>query len=360
MQNQRKGAPSRSGTTEMKASSKESDLNRQRLLFVLTSLIGQKVTAKLRDNMIYEGLLHSISGDADFAITLKSARKLATEVSKSGKVLDALIILGKDFLQVSALDVPSPGSWEKAQKATSQGFRTDGEISKSKVASDADRELVPWSGGAGGGLQDEGGLEEGSGSRKHWDQFESNEQMFGVSTTFNEDLYTTKLDPNTIPKEKREEAERLAREIESGVMASECDDGKGVDGDEDEEGRFSAVQGTGAYRQKGSGQGGGSNSDSVASASAKGRGSGRGNHAPLSQIPPMPEDRDAGAKGKGLAAHSPSMMKTSMISEMKRINALNLEPAVPKLEDKTGSDWINFQQTQARSRCRSFTNLQQR
>jgi hypothetical protein len=36
-----------------------------------------------------------------------------------------------------------------------------------------------------------------------------------------------------------------------------------------------------------------------------------------------------------------SPMKTSMISEMERINALNLEPSLPKLEDKTSSGWIN-------------------
>merc|ERR1719201_2415702 len=58
-------------------------------------------------------------------------------------------------------------------------------------------------------------------------------------------------------------------------MENECDD---------EEGRFSAVQGTGAYRNKEPGQAGwGGNSAP--------RANGRGNQAPLSQIPPMPEDR---------------------------------------------------------------------
>ena len=28
-----------------------------------------------------------------------------------------------------------------------------------------------------------------------WDQFATNQQMFGVQSSFNEDLYTTKLDP---------------------------------------------------------------------------------------------------------------------------------------------------------------------
>merc|ERR1719199_1819695 len=43
-------------------------------------------------------------------------------------------------------------------------------------------------------------------------------------------------------------------------------------------------------------------------------------------------------------------MHSSMISEMKRINALNLEPAVPKIDDKTGNDWINFKASQSRNK----------
>merc|ERR1719252_255635 len=50
-----------------------------------------------------------------------------------------------------------------------------------------------------------------------------------------------------------------------------------------------------------------------------------------------------------ITAHSAhSAMRSPMISEMKRINALNLEPALPKLDDKTRSDWINFKQSQSR------------
>jgi hypothetical protein len=40
-----------------------------------------------------------------------------------------------------------------------------------------------------------------------------------------------------------------------------------------------------------------------------------------------------------------------MVSEMKRINALNLEPALPKLDDKTRADWINFKQSQTRNQA---------
>jgi len=223
-----------------------------------------------------------------------------------------MIIHFKDLLQISAVDVPSSSTLDSEPTGAARGFKTDGEISKNKGGTD--RELVAWGGGDGG----EGGLEDtqaGSGNGTSWDQFGRNEQLFGISTTFNEELYTTKLDPNSIPRAKREEAERLAKEIESGNMHSEMDASHGVDADDDEEGRFSAVKGTGAYA-------GGSSSNQE-------RPNGRETMA-LSQMPPMPEDRLASLENakRSAAGSGTLMMKTSMISEMKRINALNLEPAV--------------------------------
>lgn len=50
-------------------------------------------------------------------------------------------------------------------------------------------------------------------SRK-WDQFETNEALFGVKSTFNEELYTTKLERGPQTRELEREALRIAREIE--------------------------------------------------------------------------------------------------------------------------------------------------
>jgi small nuclear ribonucleoprotein (snRNP)-like protein len=356
---QRRGGPSRTTTSEKVSSKGQSDLNKERLIFVLTSLVGQRVTARLRDNEIYEGLFHGFSPDPDFAITLKSARKLASERNKSGKVHEALIISGKDFLQVSAADVPSAASWDNylATQSSSTGFRTDGEISQSKASTE--RELVPWTGGA---EALEGGLEDMR-HNENWDQFATNLDQFGVTTTFNEELYTTKLDPNSIPAEMREKADQLAREIMAGQMSADVE--ANIDGEDDEEGRFSAVQGTGAYGSKKQGQSGWGHSEALvagssSASSAKARGTNGRNQAPLPQIPQLSEDRqrqdDSGPQRRlGAGANSPSMMKTSMISEMKRINALNLEPAVPKLEDKAGGDWMTYQQSQSRAAQKSTT-----
>jgi PAB1-binding protein PBP1 len=34
--------------------------------------------------------------------------------------------------------------------------------------------------------------------KEEWDQFKANEDMFGVQTTYDENLYTTRLDKGTI------------------------------------------------------------------------------------------------------------------------------------------------------------------
>lgn len=47
-----------------------------------------------------------------------------------------------------------------------------------------------------------------------WDQFEANRRLFQVPSTYDENLYTKKLDTSSISKEKMAEAERIAREIE--------------------------------------------------------------------------------------------------------------------------------------------------
>lgn len=48
-----------------------------------------------------------------------------------------------------------------------------------------------------------------------WDQFETNERLYGVKSSYNEDLYTTTIDTSSpLYKERAARAERIAREIE--------------------------------------------------------------------------------------------------------------------------------------------------
>ncbi len=48
---------------------------------------------------------------------------------------------------------------------------------------------------------------------RNWDQFEANKALFGVETTFDEELYTTKLVRGPQLREREREAHRIALEI---------------------------------------------------------------------------------------------------------------------------------------------------
>jgi len=313
------------------------DVNRERLVFATTSMVGHRVTVTMRNKSVYEGLFHSCSLDGDYSITLKCARVPPQGSDKSGEVIQTLVIPGKDFLQVSASDIPPPS--QPDSDVGQKGFMTDTEISGNKAAAE-ERELVPFYAGGDQGPALEGeALDEGDNAGAgagQWDQFEQNSQMYGITSTYREDLYTTKLDPSAIPREKREEADRIAREIEGAPQNAEIDgriDAQDQDGDE--EAAFSAVS---ALNRK----------------------------VPLTEENLSQLDRDNfGIPADGFArehrtkrgmitahsAHSP--LRSPMISEMKRINALNLEPALPKLDDKTRNDWINFKQNQSRTAAKS-------
>jgi PAB1-binding protein PBP1 len=125
----------------------------------------------------------------------------------------------------------------------------------------AGRSLKPWEEDSGEGNENDHGLEltyikqldvpledmEDAGGE--WDQFVVNEERFGVKSTFKEDLsqYTTVLDVKTVPAEVRNEAERVANEIEEERQALGCLDGDAnspetaCDKECSEEDKFSAV-----------------------------------------------------------------------------------------------------------------------
>jgi PAB1-binding protein PBP1 len=105
------------------------------------------------------------------------------------------------------------------------GFRTDADISQNGP-NPRERELQAWSDGtsapgsmpssspAPGGRGDD--VTFGSTGSGHWDQFTVNQQLFGVTTNFDEELYTTKLDRSRPGFEERErQAQQIANEIQN-------------------------------------------------------------------------------------------------------------------------------------------------
>jgi PAB1-binding protein PBP1 len=110
-------------------------------------------------------------------------------------------------------------------------FRTDSEISKSK---DNRRNLEEWS--------HEGPELTLETEDRNWDQFAINHEKFGVVSTYQEELYTTKkVSPSSLSKEQLKTAHEKEKQILKGTI-------KEVE-EEDEEKLFSAVIGSGRFQE---------------------------------------------------------------------------------------------------------------
>ncbi|KAH7106273.1 hypothetical protein BKA62DRAFT_686521 [Auriculariales sp. MPI-PUGE-AT-0066] len=144
---------------------------------------------------------------------------------------------------------------------SNDSFRTDTEISQTGTGARAQRELQAWQAPAEApGSQSSNaprgddltfGASSGGGGGS-WDQFVANEQMFGVTTSFDEDVYTTKLDRSGPDfKERERKAQQIANEIlgastNNPHLAEER--GQADDSGVGEEDKYGAVvRGAGAY-----------------------------------------------------------------------------------------------------------------
>ncbi|XP_028763158.1 polyadenylate-binding protein-interacting protein 3 isoform X3 [Neltuma alba] len=232
-----------------------------RVVYVTTCLIGQQVEVHVKNGSIYSGIFHATNAEKDFGIILKMARMTkdgSLRGQKSGieSVCKApsktLIIPGKEFVQVIAkgVAVTRDGLLSEAHHEMYQDITVDSVISQSRHV-DLERELQPW-------VPDEDDpqcpeLENifDETWKRGWDQFETNKTLFGVKSTFNEELYTTKLEKGPQTRELEKQALRIAREIEGeDTQDLHLAEERGLylhkNFDIDEETRFSSV-----YRDKG-------------------------------------------------------------------------------------------------------------
>lgn len=325
------------------------DINRERFAYVLTQFAGKTVQAKLRNHSVYEGIFHSCNVEKDYSVVLKYARQLPSDGILSGPVIPTFQIPGKDYLCIQAKEIEND-----MDELTPQTFKTDAAISGNSMGG-VERELEKWEGdGKEGATLDE---MKGEKKGKKWDQFEANVDKFGVRTTYDENLYTTKLDVNAIPREKQEEAARIAKEIEEGP--NNYDKEEHV---EDEEAKFGAVLGTGAYKdvKNGSKSDDGDVKDKLLADKKETVYSGTRlsqetlkQHDAIQSLYPSGQNEDilAQHRQKRNLIHSPPtrlLQNVPMVSEMKGINALNLEPALPKFDEKIKSDFFKEQKRTTR------------
>ncbi|CAO2045803.1 unnamed protein product [Urochloa humidicola] len=227
--------------------------SRDRLVYVLTQLIGHHVDVHVKNGSIISGIFHATNSDKDFGIVLKMAQvikdgsargqRYAADVVKKP---ETMIIPGRELVQVFAKDVALGG--DELPKGPGHDKRKDLLIDSaiSRTHYLEERELERWA-------PDEGDSEclelekyDRKGNRS-WDQFETNAALFGVKSTFNEEIYTTKLERGPHMRELEKHASRIAREIEGEDtkdihLAEERGLFLGDDLDHDEEIKYSAVR----------------------------------------------------------------------------------------------------------------------
>ncbi|KAH7284905.1 hypothetical protein KP509_33G002100 [Ceratopteris richardii] len=228
--------------------------SREHLIILTACLIGQLVEVQVKNGSIYSGIFHTASAEKDYGIVIKCAR-LVREASSKGKNSVAkglttrpyktLLIQAKDLVQISAKDVPI--GTEVAQNGRVRenhgDIITDSVLSHGKQG-EMERELKPWT-PDNDDLKDPGLDSTFQNTwNRNWDQFEINKTLFGVESTFDEELYTTKLDRGPQSREREREALRIAREIEAENSRNHLSQEKGeIDEFDtvDEESRFASV-----------------------------------------------------------------------------------------------------------------------
>lgn len=170
-----------------------------RFLYLIFNSIGSHVKVLTNSGFHVSGVLKSIDPK-----TLKVLLKVDNESNIT-------LINFEDLIEVEIENLNLFNKVEPVKKQ--QTFRTDVDIS-SDVKVQQRRDIEKWVPETDTGISLES-LTVEDGASKNWDQFQTNEEKFGIKSEFDENLYTTKIDKSD-PKYQQyvEEADRLAREIE--------------------------------------------------------------------------------------------------------------------------------------------------
>ena len=175
----------------------------KRLVYLTSKAMGKKCIATITDGSRYQGLLVGSDLSPLSVVLLKPqlvGSSLLNEKNNLDKLPENLIIQAKDLIDLEVdVDLSEPVK-------PPHEFKTDADISgKMQIK---ERELERWV------PDDEVELTlEDDGSE--WDQFKVNQEKFGVESSYDEHLYTTRIDTSAPDYHERvAKAERIAKEIE--------------------------------------------------------------------------------------------------------------------------------------------------
>ena len=218
----------------------------QRYYSLILNSIGEKIHIDLISGDVIEGLLYSIDPINNEYLLINNPRRL----SRTGVPLflkeSLLKIYFKEILSINYLinnNIP-----QEKNNFKNNTFKVDSQISKKSINKTREEKLVKYeikpedknNKYINQTLEDE--------EDTNWDQFELNKKVYNVISTYDENLYTTKLDKNKITEEDKKFADKIYNEImktnkdeknvhileERGVLQQK-------DNDMDEEDKYSSV-----------------------------------------------------------------------------------------------------------------------
>ncbi|KAK3315402.1 hypothetical protein B0H66DRAFT_482269 [Apodospora peruviana] len=173
---------------------------------------GQQVRFVLASQAEYEGTYANSSDPGACRLTRVVQKKLPKAIENTnGQRKEMMAFQRKDITDVVVL----PGSQgkldTKAPNGSRSSFQTDTAISKNRFGNE--RVLQRWDGGSASDALEDTSLES-HGKGEKWDQFAANESLFGLTTNYHEEFYTTPLNKGDANwKERVAKADQKAREI---------------------------------------------------------------------------------------------------------------------------------------------------
>ncbi|KAJ9358333.1 hypothetical protein DTO027B9_2524 [Paecilomyces variotii] len=198
-----------------------------RLIFLITSFIGLSATVTTKNGDKFTGIFSSSSlepNDSTFTLKMVHRPSAQSDQTRANGLSDvASPYLGsapdhsmsfdiKEIADLSVAEVSTANMTQKEQNGGgAAGFRTDADIAGNLAI--RERNLQRWEPGPDTDVD----LSLESTNTQGWDQFETNERLFGATSNYDENIYTTRINrSDPAYKLKEAEAARIAREIESG------------------------------------------------------------------------------------------------------------------------------------------------
>ena len=181
----------------------------QRYYSLIMNSLGEKIRINLISGDTIEGLLYTIDSINNEYLIINNPRRF----SRTGIPLflkeSLLKIYFKEILSINyEINNLIPDNKKNNE------FFSDSQISKKHYKSKKEEKLVKFE------LKEEDKdkylnqkLEDEN--DENWDQFELNKKMYNVISTYDENLYTTKLDKNKISEEDKKYADKMYKEIMS-------------------------------------------------------------------------------------------------------------------------------------------------